>query len=831
VKLISAPPQRRKDGNGHWHCLGEAWPELVTQASRSEGHGVIVVLPENREDALPLLLEGARLLRDRGTFAVVQRTGIGSAFARSLAMERASHDVRVVNVHAFDPSAAEQIACELAALGRFVEAVYDEGGARFEPRIVSAEVTGAPIVFDANDVVAVSGGGKGIGFELALHIARSSGARLLLLGRSTPEHDARLSSNLAWLRAAGIRFEYLAGDVTRDLGDALRDASVLLHAAGTNQPALIEELDEHAFHAAIAPKIGGLRNLLASTGERLRLVVTFGSVIARIGLRGEAHYALANEWLVHDTALLARPGLRALCIEWSVWAGGGMGETLGAVESLRSRGVTPIGLDEGLAAFDRILRDGMDGAVIVCGRLGDPPTLRFEQPEWPLLRFVEHPRAFAPNIELVVDVAISRHRDPYVDEHVFVGERLLPAVLGLEAMAQIAKTLRDATPRVFTNVDLRRPVLVPEEGEITLRVASLMRDDHVDVVTRTSETSFGFDHYRASIRFDRRPAPDPLPLPSSDSVVDANVVYDTLLFHSGRFRRVRAYRALSARHCLAEIDGRTDRWFHPYLPHELILGNPGIRDAAIHALQACIPHRVVLPVAVAEIELFAPFPDATVFVHASETDHDGDTFVYELAITDGDGHVLERWRGLRLRAVRARDVTTLPPPLWGPYVEREIADSALRVVAGEQTSDVLLARAAGAALLPARRGDGRPIADAPICISASRDGALSLAVASQFAIGCDVQSIADDAVQLVGDDGRALLSLVAEPSAIAATRVWSARESLKKATGNGHGPLVFDSNDGTGHVAFRCGAFQVDTFFLGGRVAAVAHRTDFQEVS
>src|SRR5688572_32285608 len=74
-------------------------------------------------------------------------------------------------------------------------------------------------------------------------------------------------------------------------------------------------------------------------------------------------------------------------------------------------------------------------------------------------------------------------------------------------------------------------------------------------------------------------------------VVDpAHDLYGRVLFHSGRFQRLSNYRALKATECSAEImpDGTTT-WFGRYLPGGLVLGDPGARDAAIHAVQACVP--------------------------------------------------------------------------------------------------------------------------------------------------------------------------------------------------------------------------------------------------
>ena len=57
-------------------------------------------------------------------------------------------------------------------------------------------------------------------------------------------------------------------------------------------------------------------------------------------------------------------------------------------------------------------------------------------------------------------------------------------------------------------------------------------------------------------------------------------LYGRILFHEGRFRRLRSYQLLKARECVAEIasDGATI-WFGPYLPTEFVLGDPAARDA------------------------------------------------------------------------------------------------------------------------------------------------------------------------------------------------------------------------------------------------------------
>ena len=242
----------------------------------------------------------------------------------------------------------------------------------------------------------------------------------------------------------------------------LGPVTALLHGAGTNTPQLIAALDEEAIQRTLAPKVRGLRNVLAAVDpNRLRLLVTFGSIIARAGLRGEADYALANEWLTALTEeFQARhPGCRCLALEWSVWSGVGMGERLGRVDSLILQGIMPIHPDEGVRILLERLRHPQPAtALVVTGRFGEPPTLKLTQPELPLQRFLERRRAYYPGVELVVDAELSRQTDPYLDDHVVHKERLLPAVLGLEGMAQVAMALTGSkTPPSFEHVELTRP--------------------------------------------------------------------------------------------------------------------------------------------------------------------------------------------------------------------------------------------------------------------------------------------------------------------------------------------------------------------------------------
>src|SRR5204863_2193974 len=130
-----------------------------------------------------------------------------------------------------------------------------------------------------------------------------------------------------------------------------------IHAAGTNNPRLISSLDEIAFRQTISPKIDGARNILGALAQdQLRLFVTFGSIIARTGLQGEADYAVANEWLTRLTEEFQadHPACRCHALEWSVWSRIGMSQRLGRIESLMQQGITPITPETGVERLEEI---------------------------------------------------------------------------------------------------------------------------------------------------------------------------------------------------------------------------------------------------------------------------------------------------------------------------------------------------------------------------------------------------------------------------------------------------------------------------------------------
>ncbi len=882
-RRLGPRPAPEAGGPGRWQVFapeGLRFGEELRRACRDAGgQGVLLFLPPEVEPHLELLLAAVLASRGKdfgGSFVLAHQGSAAAAFARSLHLETPELPVTVIELPAFAQAEAEtwsrRVVAEARLASGYTEVCYDPGGERYRPvlrLLPEAPPVGAAPILSPGGVLLVTGGGKGIGAECALALARSAGCRLALLGRSSPASDPELRDNLERMAALGVRCRYFRADVTdraqvratvAEATAALGPIRAVLHSAGRNRPRLVPDLGKADLAATLAPKAAGLHHLLAAVeADRLELLIGFGSLIARTGLRGEADYALANAELRRTIEGFAaeHPGCRCLCVEWSVWSGMGMGARLGRLDALARQGIEAITPEQGVAMLEDLLARPGPVSVVVSGRFGDLPTLELEQPELPLLRFVERPRTHFPDIELVADCDLSSDTDPYLEDHVFRGERLFPAVMGLEAMAQAVCALTGrSSPLTFRQVHFERPIAVPAGGSVVLRLAALVREPgRLEVALRCDRTQFLVDHFRA---FCDLPAvdssgdePDGLP-PGAEAtratVADAAALplepqadlYGSILFQNGRFRRLESYRRLTATECLAEISPRDDDWFSPFLPADLRLGDPGVRDAAIHGVQACIPHATVLPLGVERIEPLVrlrprnPDRPGSWRVSARERSREGKTLIYDLEIRDSRGVLAERWRGLALRIVeQAARAPAMAPLLWGPYVERRlpelVPDAALRVaVLGDADSDRRARRdravqqilGAGAAIR--HRPDGRPEVAGGGIVSVAHSGDLVLAVTGREPLGCDLEAVRPrpDAVwrDLLGDERHRLAGLLArehgeDPDA-AATRVWTAAESLKKA-GRGPGaPLTLSGAAADGWVLFASGLLVVASVLL-----------------
>ncbi|MFC4533323.1 type I polyketide synthase [Sphaerisporangium dianthi] len=836
LDALPLPAPTSPGENGPWQLytagdapLAEALREALERGK--VGSGVLVALPPGcGEEHLEQALLGAKsaVAAAPGTrFVLVEHDRGAAGLAKTLQLEAPHLRTTIVHVPV-TPDAVGWVVREVASTTRFSEAFYDAEGVRRVPTLRAMPVRSAreehPL--GAGDVLLVTGGGKGITAECALAVASDSGAKLAILGRSDAAADAELAENLRRMADSGVTVHYARADVTdaakvragiAELEAALGPVTAVLHGAGRNEPSGLTTLDTAAFRRTFAPKIDGLRNVLDAVDPgRLRLLVTFGSIIGRAGLQGEAHYSTANDWMASLTREVgeANEGCRAICMEWSVWSDVGMGEKLSVVEDLSRKGIVPIAPEQGVQIMRRLVADpDVPPVVVISGRTEGIDTVRRDLPELPLLRFVDRPLIRYHGVELVAEAEMSAGTDLYLADHLLDGNLLFPAVFGMEAMAQVASaaTGRPTAP-VIEEAEFLRPIIVAPEGSTTIRIAATVTDDDtVQVAIRSAETGFEVDHFRARLRYTEEGVPSGPPAQIGEGLPAVPLdppseMYGDVLFQGGRFHRLRRYHRAAARHVdadVAAVDARD--WFAGYLAGELLLGDPGMRDALMHGNQVCVPDATLLPVGIERIwPGGAALADAGQLRYcATERFHEGDTYIYDIAVRTAAGEVVERWEGLRLQAVRKKDGRgPWVAPLLGSYLERTLEDLtgtraavAVEPYSGADDDAARAARtavAAGRALghtVEVRQGpDGRPEIDGGRTLSAAHGAGVTLAVVAEGLAGAAVETVAErtpeEWAELLGAHAplaEQLAAATGEGYGTAATRVLAAAGALRGA--------------------------------------------------
>ncbi len=243
----------------------------------------------------------------------------------------------------------------------------------FEPTRLGA----VPSPYREGGVYLITGGTGGIGLALADHLARTVGARLVLLGRS-PHRKVR---EVEALQAAGAETLVLAADVTDAprLKDAVRQAldrfgriDGVFHAAGLPGAGLAQVKSHAAAAEVLAPKTEGTLALAeALAGLPLDFVVLFSSTAAVAGGIGQVDYSAANSFLgswAQDFA--ERTGVHTVAIDWcewqwDAWTGATLGEgSVLRAEVDRQRRTFGLTFDEGMEALHRALASGAPEIVV-----------------------------------------------------------------------------------------------------------------------------------------------------------------------------------------------------------------------------------------------------------------------------------------------------------------------------------------------------------------------------------------------------------------------------------------------------------------------------------
>ncbi|MEU0877047.1 SDR family NAD(P)-dependent oxidoreductase [Lentzea sp. NPDC005914] len=318
---------------------------------------------------------------------------------RAAALEYPDLVVRAVDVNTKE-SHRDIATALLAEIGPGPAVVGYHAGKRQVIEAVPTDLAAATLSLDADSVVLLTGGARGITALAATALAERTGCHIELIGRTpiAPE-DHRLSSattepelvkalfelgekenvpakarkvlaerevrqTMDRLRAKASSVRYHECDVTDAdaVGKVIDDIKArfgridgVIHGAGVLDDKLIEAKTQESFERVWATKVNGAK--VFTDG----FLVLFGSVSGVFGNRGQADYSAANDAL-DRMARFWGTQRRVVAVDWGPWAGAGM--AVGLTDEYARRGIPLIEPRQGVDALLNEIAGGKDVQVV-----------------------------------------------------------------------------------------------------------------------------------------------------------------------------------------------------------------------------------------------------------------------------------------------------------------------------------------------------------------------------------------------------------------------------------------------------------------------------------
>ncbi len=485
--------------------------------------------------------------------------GIWAGLAKTLHREFPNVNARVVDI---DLAASADLPGIVAAeLGRTGEIeVGHRDGRRFTLTPEDRPVAAPALTLGPEDTVLISGGGRGIGWELARSLAARHGVRVVVTGRepfpsgdepwfgvdeagwkryekevwagrTKGESPARtrarlarthrlweLATHLTRARREGLRIEYARCDFTdraqvRELirrEDALEGGrlAAVVHNAGVDTSARLPKKTDEEILRTVEVKIEGFLNVFEEVRERdLKFFCSVGSLTGRLGgMVGQLEYAAANDGLARLGQWAARrAAFPVMTLAWPTW------DRIGLIANFAAtlRYMAAIDVADGLERWRAELLGASEGEVTFVGPLGqaiDPgqaigypvvPALPGFATAYPKIFHLGEVTAYQQHARMTARVVLDPEHTPALGDFRIDGAPALPLSLLLENAVRAAEWI---VPEDFPALTAG----VPEEIVVPL---SLLRLDGPAI--RLVRETRGFHeghHWIVEVRYRREGA-------------------------------------------------------------------------------------------------------------------------------------------------------------------------------------------------------------------------------------------------------------------------------------------------------------------------------------
>ena len=321
-------------------------------------------------------------------------------------------------------------------------------------------------------------------------------------GRSPePEWDAiksdiEIDETLKKFAAAGVQATYYSCDLSNwaqlaTILDQVRrqDGPIqgIMHGAGFARSGKFGTRSRDLVERTLAGKLDGAVGLMSLTrNDPVRYFLGFGSISGRYGGNGLSEYATSNEMLAKliDWYRSQRPDCAACCMHWQSWDEIGMAmlgdSAVGTKGILKMAFIPPKEgvehlcreLEAGLPASEVLIGDGFFERTfypfVTCEGAGGAATVPSGAAigRVPLVEKIGRDTAG----HLDAEIHFQPAADPFLIDHKLRGKPLLPAVIGMEAVAEAAALASGKTVTAIRDVQLIEGFLCHSDQPIVGRI-------------------------------------------------------------------------------------------------------------------------------------------------------------------------------------------------------------------------------------------------------------------------------------------------------------------------------------------------------------------------
>ena len=564
--------------------------------------------------------------------------------------------------------------------------------------------SGSQALVKRAELVLVSGGARGITAAIAIALAHRFQPTLLLIGRSPapqPEADwlhgldeetaikqaihryhaeakspkeiegvyqhtianRQMLQTIAAIDASGAKAIYRSVDIrsAEQLANTLETVTNeygplrgIVHGAGVLADGLIGDKTDQQFAAVLSTKCEGFINLLAAVDDSApAFIVACSSTTARLGRRGQADYAAANECLnkLAQQAARQHPNSKVLSVNWGPWDGGMVDARLKTIFSKEGVGLIPLDagaqylLDELCSVACAQTEQAVEVVI-----LGPTPSQTLACP------IVDQPLVIAPlaSLQSCYSQDVSVIAMPILGSHVINARAVVPVALIIEWLAHGALHASPGLRFVgLENFRLLKGITIDALQSLNIQVlAGATERQPSDQGVReviTMELRSGEQlHARAQIHLGDSYANAATASPPVARTPYTRRPYadDSALFHGAQLQGITRISACDEGGISGESNAAPPpaQWIKAPFRTQW-LADPLVLDASFQMMilwAEQIYHHGCLPTSIGRLELYAPFPASCVAIDVQLQAHQAHKANASIEFSDADGAVIAR---------------------------------------------------------------------------------------------------------------------------------------------------------------------------------------------